>query len=129
MTIPADKRKSQQSVTLTLPPSHSILHVVPYLPVALDGRAWRSFFVLNGKPGSEVSRMALTPSINGSTPTYEGVKKKGEPLYEAKLIPGVNRIEIEVIAEKKVKNPEARDVKDVVDIEKCVIFVNLLRPS
>ena len=53
--------------------------------------------------------------------------KKGEPLYEAKLATGVNRIEIEAIAEAEVKGRVAGDVKEQVEVEKCTIFVNLLR--
>jgi hypothetical protein len=71
--------------------------------------------------------------MNGVTPSYEGVKKKGEPLYDAKLVPGVNRIEIEVIAEKtekdKAKVDGSKDPKDLVDVEKCTIFANLMRAT
>lgn len=62
--------------------------------------------------------------------SYDGLKKKGEPLYDAKLVPGVNRIEIEVIAEKKEQDlakVDSKDAKDLVDVEKCTIFVNLMR--
>ena len=130
MTILANKEKTSQSVTISLPPAHSYLHVVPYLPVAFDGRPWRSFYTLNGKQYYESQRLPVTAGINGSssTPTFEGGKKKGEPLYEAKLVPGVNRIEVEVIAEKKEKGKiESKDLKEVVDIEKCTVFVNLMR--
>lgn len=124
---------------------------MPYLPVALDGRPWRSFYTLNGKRFSETPRALTNPGINGITPvaaSYDGLKKKGEPLYDAKLVPGVNRIEIEVIAEKKegelarvVTREEAGgkdgsgsgsgsvNPKDLVDVEKCTIFVNLMRGS
>jgi hypothetical protein len=138
MTIPASKQKTTQSITINLPPTHSHIHIVPYLPVALDGRPWRSFYTLNGKRFSETPRALANPGINGMTPSsYEGLKKKGEPLYDAKLVPGVTRIEIEVIAEKterdmaKVvgdgKDGGSRDAKDLVDVEKCTIFANLMR--
>ena len=128
LTIPANKTKAIQSVTVNLPPSHSHIHIVPYLPVALDGRPYRTFYTLNGKPHSEILRAPPMPGINGAARAYEGPKKKGEPLYDAKLNPGINRIEIEVIAEKDRKGePESKDPKDQVEIEKCIIFVNLMR--
>ena len=66
--------------------------------------------------------------MNGSTPSYDGGKKKGEPLYEAKLVAGVNRIEFEVVAEKDRKGkPDSKDPKELIDVEKCTIFVNLMR--
>jgi hypothetical protein len=128
MVIPANKSKTSQSITINLPPSHSYLHIVPYLPVAFDGRPWRSFYSLNGKQFYESSRMPVTAGINGASAGYEGGKKKGEPLYEAKLSPGVNRIEVEVIAEKDKKGkPESKDPKEQVEIEKCTIFANLMK--
>ncbi|KAF2281207.1 Bromodomain-containing protein [Westerdykella ornata] len=125
--VQANKYRTVQSVTLNLPPSHSHLQIVPYLPVALDGRPYRTFYIVNGKQYSETPRMLAAPAVNGAPTSYEGGKKKGEPLYDAKLLPGVNRIEIEVIAEKKGK-VDSKDPKDQVEIEKCLIFVNLMRP-
>ncbi|KAF2750793.1 Bromodomain-containing protein [Sporormia fimetaria CBS 119925] len=126
MTIPAHKQKMVQSITINLPPSHSHLQITPYLPVALDGRPWRSFYTLNGKLYSESLRTYPSQGVNGVAPGYEQGRKKGEPLYDAKLQPGVNRVEVEVIAEKKGKH-ESKDPKEAVEIERCVIFVNLMR--
>lgn len=105
--------------------------MVPHLPVALTGRPWRTFYFLNGKPYSETPRVNQQMS-NGVPATYESGRKKGEPLYEAKLQPGVtNKIEIEVIAEKDRKGrpvPEnVKDFKELCDVEKCTIFVHFVR--
>ena len=85
----------------------------------------------------EMNRATLPPQpgINGVS-GYE--KKKGEPVYEAKLGPGVNRIEIEVVAEKDPKSAKTGAAApqtvnghsksgDVVDVEKCTIFVHLTK--
>ena len=58
-------------------------------------------------------------------------------MYEAKLGAGVNRIEIEVVAEKDPKTAKngatTQGVNgngksgDVVDVEKCTIFVHLMK--
>jgi hypothetical protein len=83
---------------------------------------------LNGKKYSETPRVHVTPGIDPRAPGYEGGRKKGEPLYDAKLLPGVNRIEIEVVAERDMRGkPEPKDPKDALEVEKCTIFVNLMR--
>jgi hypothetical protein len=127
-TIPAHKLKTTQSVTINLPPSHSSLQIVPHIPVAFSNRAYRLFYQLNGKSYSESLRPPPSASMNGSSPSYDSGKKKGEPLYEAKLVAGVNRIEFEVVAEKDRKGkPDSKDPKELIDVEKCTIFVNLMR--
>ncbi|KAF2187628.1 Bromodomain-containing protein [Zopfia rhizophila CBS 207.26] len=128
ISIPAHKEKTNHSITITLPPTHSYLQVVPHVPVALTGRAYRLFVTVNNNKTFEVNRVPVTAGINGSTLSagYEGGKKKGEPLYEGKLVAGVNRIEIEAIAERKGAE-RMKDSKDQVEIEKCTIFVHLTR--
>lgn len=82
----------------------------------------------------------MTAGINGSSPGpgYESGKKKGEPVFEAKLHGGVNRIEVEIVAEKEKKEKdggsasvgkkeEKEKEKDLVDVEKCTVFLNLMR--
>ncbi|KAF2729125.1 Bromodomain-containing protein [Polyplosphaeria fusca] len=132
VSIPASKQKTTHSVTISLPHSHSYLQVIPRVPVALTGRLYRLFVLVNGNKTFEVNRIPVTAGINGNTggAGYEGGKKKGEPVYEAKLIGGVNRIEVEVIAEKDKKGkPESKEPKEHVEVEKCTIFVNLMRSS
>ncbi|KAF2202868.1 Bromodomain-containing protein [Delitschia confertaspora ATCC 74209] len=140
VVIPADKEKSTYSVTLPLPSTHSYLQITPYIPIALSPRLYRIFVSVNNMKTMEVNRPpVIVPQagING-TPTmgYE-TKKKGEPVYEAKLVPGVNRIEVEIVAEKDPKdrasqtggaNGRSTDPKDIIEVEKCTIFANLMRP-
>ncbi|KAF2682770.1 hypothetical protein K458DRAFT_341608 [Lentithecium fluviatile CBS 122367] len=132
MVIPANKQKTSHSVTLLLQPSHSYLQIVPHVPIALTNRLYRLFVTVNGNKTFEVNRMPVTAGINGTatTPGYESGKKKGEPVYEAKLMVGVNRMEVEIIAERDRKGkPESNNQKDQVETEKCTIFLHLLRSS
>lgn len=74
--------------------------------------------------------MPVTAGINGGSEVggFESGKKKGEPVFEAKLMGGVNRIEVEIVAEKLFKDGgEAASSKDAVEIEKCTIFLHLAR--
>lgn len=73
--------------------------------------------------------MPVTAGINGGGEGvgFEGGKKKGEPVFEAKLVGGVNRIEVEIVAEKMSKDGETANTKDTVEIEKCTIFLHLAR--
>lgn len=100
---------------------------------------YRLFVTVNGNKTLEANRVPVTAGINGASPGpgYEGGKKKGEPLFEAKLLSGVNRIEIEIIAEKERKEssenagaattPSGAAKKEDVEIEKCTIFLHLPR--
>lgn len=73
--------------------------------------------------------MPVTAGINGSAEGagFEGGKKKGEPVFEAKLVGGVNRIEVEIVAERLGKDGEVPNGKDAVEIEKCTVFLHLAR--
>jgi hypothetical protein len=117
---------------MLLSPSHTYLQIVPHIPIALTNRLYRLFVTVNGNKTFEVNRMPVTAGINGTTatPGYEGGKKKGEPVYEAKLMVGVNRVEVELVAEKDRKaRPESTQPKDHVDVEKCTLYLHLPRAS
>jgi hypothetical protein len=76
-----------------------------------------------------VNRAPVTAGINGSS-QYDSGKKKGEPVFEAKLMQGVNRIEVHIIAEKDRRGkPESKDPKEQAVLEKCQVFANLMKPS
>lgn len=99
------------------------------MPIALTGRLYRLFVQVNGNKTYEVNRVPVTAGINGGGEGagIEGGKKKGEPVFEAKLVGGVNRIEVEIIAEKTSKDGETTNGKDAVDVEKCTVFLHLAR--
>jgi len=112
-SIPASRDSTQQSLTLTLPSTHHYLQIIPHIPVALTTRLYRLFVTVNNTKMLEVTRQ-------------DGQKEKGRPFYEGKLVQGVNRIEVEVVAEKE-KGKKGGDKGDV-EGEKCTIFVHLMRP-
>jgi hypothetical protein len=129
--IPANKQKTMYSATMVVAPANSYIQVIPKVPIALTSRMYRLFVTVNGNKTLEANRVPVTAGINGTSPGpgYEGGKKKGEPLFEAKLVAGVNRIEVEIVAEKDRKGqPEGGSAKkEDVEIEKCTIFLHLPR--
>ena len=130
-SILANKQKTMYSATMVVAPSNSYIQVVPKVPIALTSRMYRLFVTVNGNKTLEANRVPVTAGINGTSPSpsYEGGKKKGEPLFEAKLVAGVNRIEVEIVAEKerKVQSESGTAKKEDVEIEKCTIFLHLPR--
>lgn len=119
---------------MTLPHNLNYVQIVPHVPVALTGRLYRLFVTVNNTRVLEVNRIPPSGSINGAN-GVEGGKEKGKPLFEGKLIPGsVNRIEVECIAEKELKkgdnkkNGDVKDPKELVELEKCTIFLHVMRP-
>lgn len=129
MTIPASKMKTHYSATINLSPTHSYLQITPKVPIALTGRLYRLFVQVNGNKTYEVNRVPVTAGINGGGEGagFESGKKKGEPVFEAKLVGGVNRIEVEIVAEKTSKDGETVSGKDAMEIEKCTVFLHLAR--
>jgi hypothetical protein len=128
----ANKQKTEHSATIIVPPTNSYLQITPKVPIALTTRLYRIFVSVNGNKTFEVNRVPVTAGINGSSPGpgYEGGKKKGEPVFEAKLVGGVNRVEVEIVAEKERKDaPETNNGKEHIEVEKCIIFLHLQRPS
>jgi hypothetical protein len=126
----ANKQKTEHSATLTVSPIHSYLQITPKVPIALTNRLYRIFVSVNGNKTFEVNRVPVTAGINGSSPGpgYESGKKKGEPVFEAKLIGGVNRIDVEIVAEKDGKGvSETNSSKGDIEVEKCTIFLHLMR--
>jgi hypothetical protein len=133
------------SATMVVAPANSYIQIIPKIPIALTSRMYRLFVTVNGNKTLEANRVPVTAGINGASPGpgYEGGKKKGEPLFEAKLLGGVNRIEVEIIAEKERKEQQqaenggavaaaaaaAAAKKEDVEIEKCTIFLHLPRQS
>ena len=131
--IPANREKTAYSATMVVAPTNSYIQVIPRVPIALTSRMYRLFVTVNGNKTLEANRVPVTAGINGASPGpgYEGGKKKGEPLFEAKLVGGVNRIEVEIVAEKDRKGqPETGNTKkEEVEIEKCTIFLHLPRTA
>jgi hypothetical protein len=129
ISIPASRTKTHHSATVLVSPTHSYLQITPRVPIALTNRLYRLFVMVNGNKTFEVNRVPVTAGINGGADAvgFEGGKKKGEPVFEAKLVGGVNRIEVEIVAEKVGKEGVEVSGKDAVEIEKCTVFLHLAR--
>jgi hypothetical protein len=131
MDIFANLHKTEHSATIACSAAHSYLQIIPKIPIALTSRLYRIYVTVNGNKTYEVNRVPVTAGINGSSPGpgFESGKKKGEPVYEAKLVGGVNRIEVEIVAEKDHKGgaSDTSNGKDQIESEKCTIFLNLMR--
>lgn len=111
LKIPASPTLTQQSLTITLPPTHTHLLIIPHVPVALTSRPYRLFVKVNDNRVSET----VKPGVE---------RRKDEPQFEARLERGVvTRIEVEVLAGSK----EKRGGKEAVELERCGVFVHVLR--
>jgi hypothetical protein len=131
ISIPAHKSKTSHSVTVPIPTNYSYLQITPHVPIAHTARLYRLFVIVNGNKTFEVNRIPVTAGINGSasSPGIEAGRKKGEPVYEAKLGAGVNRIEVEIVAERDRGKAEREGTspKEQIQSEKCTIFLHLSR--
>lgn len=135
--IPASATLTQQSITISLPGTHSSIQVKPYVPVAQTQRPWRLFVTVNNTRISEVYQpptqaQQQQPNASGSPEKQQPQppREKGHPLFEARLQPGVNRIDIEVVAgtaPMQVRGQPVPKERDAVEMEKCTVFVNLMK--
>ncbi|TVY19201.1 Chromatin structure-remodeling complex subunit rsc1 [Lachnellula arida] len=107
---------AQQSITINLPPTHYYLQIKPTIADFLvqPDRQHR-IFVTAG-----TQRLFALPII----PNHPIDQR--HPLFDARLLPGVNRIEIEIIANLPRNSPKPANGMDMVK-EKITIFANLLK--
>lgn len=111
LTIPPHPTLTQQSRTLTLPSTHYYLQISPTISKSLSaGRAYKVFVTVNG--------VRLTQRDTVMRPE-DGLRTH---VYEGTLAQGVNRVEVEVAAAKE-------GVKEGLDVEKLVVFANLMKGS
>lgn len=98
----------QQSRTMTLPSSHYFLQISPTISKGLSfGRPYKMFVTVNN-----IRLTQRDTQQDGFLRTH---------VYEASLVQGVNRIEIEVAA--------SRDHgKEGLDVERVTVFANLMKP-
>ena len=114
MNLPPSPTKTQQSVTINLPPSHYYLQIKPTIAASLRERQYK-LFVTSGN-----QRLHAMPLVPGNA--IDNLN----PLFEARLLPGVNRIEIELIAALPKGAPKLANGQDV-ELEKITIFANLMK--
>ncbi|PQE22754.1 bromodomain containing protein [Rutstroemia sp. NJR-2017a BVV2] len=114
MDLPPSATMAHQSITINLPSTHYYLLVKPTIAESLLERQYKLFV------SAGMTRLHALPVIPG-----HGVDPR-HPLFEARLFPGVNKIEIELIAalpKGVAKLPGGSEV----EIEKITVFANLMR--
>ncbi|CZT46934.1 related to member of RSC complex [Rhynchosporium secalis] len=114
MDLPPSANMAQQSITINLPSTHYYLQIKPSIAQNLLDRQHK-LFVTSG-----TQRLHAMPLIPGHPVDHR------HPLFEARLLPGVNRIDIELIAalpKGSSKPPNGQEV----ELEKITIFANLLK--
>jgi len=109
-----------QSITTTLPFRYTLLHLEPTLGAALisGARPYKLFVTVNGTRMQPYPQTA--PARPGETATMR---------FDARLIPGINRIEIECGTPNG--KPAAAllgiDKQETLDIEKLTVFVHRMK--
>lgn len=113
LEIPPSAKVTQQSITVNLPSTHTYLRIIPTMSSNVSNRQSKIFLTATGQRLNP-----LPPIPNHSDPN--------KPMYDVRLMPGVNRIEVEMIAGPLRGTPKVGSGSDV-DLEKISLFVNLLR--
>lgn len=114
MDIPPSPHMTQQSVTINLPNTHYYLQIKPTISPALFERQHK-LFVTSG-----TQRLHALPTIPGHAVDTR------HPLFEARFAPGVNRIEVELIAALPKGAAKPANGQDF-ELEKITVFVNVAK--
>lgn len=112
LDIPPSPDFTHQSLTVMLPPSQYYLQITPTVSQQLSsGRQYKLFVTVNGARVTPSSK----PIMNGDVISMTERKS----VYDTALSPGVNRIEIEIVA--------VTGRGGGLETEKVSVFANLLR--
>jgi chromatin structure-remodeling complex subunit RSC4 len=101
---------SQHSISLNLPPSHYYLRVTPKIGNVAAGRQ---------------SKLVVTVNENPIKPKNEEDPKS--PIFDTRILPGINTINIEMIAGPPRGAPKYSNPGQDLELEKITVFVNLMR--
>lgn len=113
LDIPPVAESTYQSITITLPSTHYYLRIVPTMTSQIFQRPFKIFVSVNNQ------RLNTIPQ----TPESSDQRK---PVYESRFIPGVNRIEVEMVAGIPRGVPKIGTGPEL-EIEKFTIFAHLVR--
>ncbi|KAI4200055.1 MAG: hypothetical protein LQ350_004194 [Teloschistes chrysophthalmus] len=113
LDIPPSASSTQQSINITLPSTHYYLQLVPTLASSVLQRPYRVFVTVNN------SRIVANPQ-----PAGEADARK--PLYEHRVVPGMNRIEIEMVAGVPRGVPKV-GVGPELEVEKVTVYAHLVK--
>ena len=104
---------TQQSITVNLPSTHYYMQIMPTIATSVLSRQHKLFVT------AASTRLHPLPKQAG------GTVDAAEPLFDVRLMPGVNKIEIELVA---ALPKEAKPINDQkMEKEKVTIFANLLK--
>ena len=112
LDIPPSPTATQQSVTITLPATHYFLQITPTVASNVLNRQSRIFVTVNNQRLMSTQLRAESQDARRS-------------LYDARLIPGINRVEVEIIAGPARGAPKIGQGLDI-ELEKVTVFVNLV---
>lgn len=114
INVPPLPKYTQQSLAITLPATHYYLQVVPMVSSRLQQNGqYKLFVTVNNTRVAATTRPVQASSVPVSAATTRQL------VYDAPLIPGVNRIEVEVAAVSEDGG---------VETEKVSCFANLMKP-
>ncbi|MCJ1484725.1 hypothetical protein MMC06_004898 [Schaereria dolodes] len=113
LDIPPSSTASQQSITINLPSTHYYLQITPTIASNLAHRQSKLFVTVNMQRLNPIPQKA------------EEVDAR-KPLYEGRVLPGVNRVEVEMIAGPPRGALKVGPGQDI-ELEKVTVFVNVLR--
>jgi hypothetical protein len=114
LDLPPSATMTHQSVTINLPSSHFFLQIKPTISSALLPRQHKVFVT------SGFQRLSAMPNTPGQP------VDQSNPLFEARLKTGVNRIEIEIVAALPKGAPKPANGQDM-EMEKITVYANLLQ--
>ena len=114
LDIPASPTRTQHSVTISVPFSHYFLQITPTVSSSLLHRPSKTMVTCSNP----------SPQRLQQVPQKEGDPRR--PLYETRVTPGVNVIDVEVIAGPPRGAPKIGSGQEI-DFEKITIFVHLQR--
>lgn len=112
MDLPPSPTLTQQSITINLPNTHYYLRVTPSISPSLLERQHKVFVTCG-------SRLHALPLVSG-----QPIDTRNS-VYEIRLHPGVNRIEVEIIAAlpKGAKPINGQDY----ETENIMVYANLMK--
>ncbi|KAL9611018.1 MAG: hypothetical protein Q9167_004299 [Letrouitia subvulpina] len=113
LDIPPVAESTYQSITITLPSTHYYLRIVPTMTSQIFQRPFKIFVTVNNQ------RLNAIPQMPESS-------DQRKPVYESRFIPGVNRIEVEMVAGIPRGVPKIGTGPEL-EVEKFTIFAHLVK--
>ncbi|KAL8825047.1 MAG: hypothetical protein Q9170_007949 [Blastenia crenularia] len=113
LNIPPSPTTTQHSITITLPSTNYYLQLTPTLAPSVIQRPYKIFATVNNN--------RIHP--NPQRPEESDARR---PLYEHRVMPGMNRIEVEIVAGMPRGAPKVGTGPEL-EVEKITIFAHLVK--